>query len=106
MAVADNTVNAALQALRSATSSENEVTLLEGLVEEEKIIKARRREVAKNIKKAKRKDRNLAKRLNKLETTDVLDFLKRRLRAANEQWSSFWIFGRTYVQFRACEEIL
>ena len=73
---ADEPVTLALAALRNSAPSSTE---LQDLLHQEKEVKARKRAVSKLIKKQKRKDKQLHKRMNKLEVTDVLRFLARKL---------------------------
>ena len=73
---ADEPVTLALAALRNSAPSSTE---LQDLLHQEKEVKARKRAVSKLIKKQKRKEKQLHKRMNTLEPKDILRFLAQKL---------------------------
>ena len=77
--MAAESVSVALAAL--ASPSVLDKTDLEKLKEQEKAVAFQRREIRKSIKKERRRERNLHKKLSKIEPSDVLEFLKRKLAA-------------------------
>ena len=76
----DTSYTAVVNALANVNMPDvDHLTSLKG---QEKAVKDQKRTLSKQIKQERRRQRNVAKRLNKISTNDVLEFMAGNLKAA------------------------
>ena len=77
-----STIDAAVQLLSQINAPAH--TQMELMKQDEKLVRDRRRKVAKEIKQEKRRTTNLHKRMSKLPVGDVLEYVAAKVRAQQQ----------------------
>ena len=76
----DNGYTAVVDALANVNMPK--VSHLDSLKAQEKSVKDQKRVLAKHIKQERRRQKNVAKRLSKLPTNEILEFIASKMKAA------------------------